>query len=507
MKKLFTLYLSAVSLLSFGQTTPTWQQTINANPTVNVTKSPFLKTTKTIKLFSGETGSIFSYKRSATDSSYVILENSGSKTAIQLVSRFGTALNKIDVGRSGSIKAEATRTTGLSLSWTIDTTNGFVIFSDVPAFPGIIYNSDYSANFTARSLIDKGYADATYAGVSSAWKTTGNSGTVDGTNFIGTTDNIPFNIKVNNQKAGRIDNTLENTFWGYQAGNDNTLGIQNTANGFNALEANTTGNYNTAIGYKALFTNTTAQDNSAFGKDALYTNLSGSLNTAIGNSSLYLNSVGERNTAIGYAAGFRSVGDANVFIGYYSGSYETGSNKFFVDNRERTNEADARIKSMIYGVFGATIATQTITINGQFQINEGNQASEKVLTSDANGVATWGNIVSSATYTATITAVANCTVTATAIGHYQRIGNVVTVGVQPTIDATVTLTLTTAEISLPIPSNFTAIDDLSGCGSTQDDGSNGRAIGSVANDNVSYSFTPVSVLNRAHGITFVYTIK
>src|SRR4030095_14168378 len=48
------------------------------------------------------------------------------------------------------------------------------------------------------------------------WLLTGNAGTVDGTNFIGTTDNIPFNIRVNNQKAGRIDNTLGNTFWGYQ---------------------------------------------------------------------------------------------------------------------------------------------------------------------------------------------------------------------------------------------------------------------------------------------------
>lgn len=45
-------------------------------------------------------------------------------------------------------------------------------------------------------------------GALNAWALLGNASTVDGTNFIGTTDNIPFNIRVNNQKAGRIDPTL-----------------------------------------------------------------------------------------------------------------------------------------------------------------------------------------------------------------------------------------------------------------------------------------------------------
>ena len=44
-------------------------------------------------------------------------------------------------------------------------------------------------------------------GGGNAWLLLGNAGTVDGTNFIGTTDNIPFNIRVNNQRAGRIYNS------------------------------------------------------------------------------------------------------------------------------------------------------------------------------------------------------------------------------------------------------------------------------------------------------------
>jgi hypothetical protein len=51
-----------------------------------------------------------------------------------------------------------------------------------------------------------------------SWNLLGNSGTIDGTNFIGTTDNVPFSIRVNNQKAGRIDQIKENVLLGNLAG-------------------------------------------------------------------------------------------------------------------------------------------------------------------------------------------------------------------------------------------------------------------------------------------------
>ena len=40
---------------------------------------------------------------------------------------------------------------------------------------------------------------------SGAWLLTGNAGTVDGVNFVGTIDSVPFNVRVNNQRSGRID--------------------------------------------------------------------------------------------------------------------------------------------------------------------------------------------------------------------------------------------------------------------------------------------------------------
>jgi len=78
-----------------------------------------------------------------------------------------------------------------------------------------------------------------------AWLTSGNAGTIDGINFLGTTDNVPLNFKVNDQQAGRIDHINANVFFGYKAGNSNT-GSYNTGTGQFALYSNTSGNYNTA---------------------------------------------------------------------------------------------------------------------------------------------------------------------------------------------------------------------------------------------------------------------
>src|SRR5450631_3606743 len=43
-----------------------------------------------------------------------------------------------------------------------------------------------------------------------AWLLTGNSHTKDKINFIGTKDNVPLNIRVNNQPSGRIDSAGAN---------------------------------------------------------------------------------------------------------------------------------------------------------------------------------------------------------------------------------------------------------------------------------------------------------
>ncbi|MGC4023390.1 MAG: tail fiber domain-containing protein [Cyclobacteriaceae bacterium] len=158
---------------------------------------------------------------------------------------------------------------------------------------------------------------------SSGWLLTGNAGTVDGTNFIGTTDAIPLNFKVNAQKAGRIDASLSNTFFGYQSGNVTTSGF-NVAVGHQALQFNTTGTWNTAIGTTALPNNSTGVENTGVGAGALGTNTSGSHNTAVGLNAMFFKAAGDYNTAVGYYSDIASGSTNATAIG--SNAYAGASN-------------------------------------------------------------------------------------------------------------------------------------------------------------------------------------
>lgn len=162
------------------------------------------------------------------------------------------------------------------------------------------------------------------SGGASAWKITGNAGTVDGTNFIGTTDNIPFNIRVNNQKSGEIETSTGNTFFGYQSGNVSSSNLFNTGFGFQTLMSNTTNSNNTAIGGRALSLNTTGTQNTASGSIALYSNTTGGQNTANGMSALYSNTSGGENTANGVSSLYsNTTGSFNTTNGFQSLYYNT----------------------------------------------------------------------------------------------------------------------------------------------------------------------------------------
>ena len=171
-----------------------------------------------------------------------------------------------------------------------------------------------------------------------AWQLLGNAGTVDGTHFLGTTDAVPMNFRVDNQKAGRIGHTGDgSTFLGYQAGNNDdysdnrntyvgyqsgfstTTGFWNTAVGYGSLYTNSTGVANTVFGYEALFSNSTGTKNTAFGFRSSYNNTTGENNVAYGFGSLYTNTTGNNNTALGYSAVYHnSIGTENTGVGYMS---------------------------------------------------------------------------------------------------------------------------------------------------------------------------------------------
>ena len=164
---------------------------------------------------------------------------------------------------------------------------------------------------------------------SDTWDVTGNELTDPAINFLGTIDEQPLRIRVNNLWAGEIHPTSGNVFLGLGAGEANTGAQANTAIGNTALASNTTGIENTAIGKDALYSNTTGYQNTANGYQALYFNTSGYGNTANGNAALTYNTTGYKNTANGYQALYNnSTGIENTANGYqalYSNTSGSGN--------------------------------------------------------------------------------------------------------------------------------------------------------------------------------------
>jgi hypothetical protein len=170
-----------------------------------------------------------------------------------------------------------------------------------------------------------------------------------------------------------------NTFAGYQSGYGNSTGRNNTFNGYYAGRSNTKGNNNAFYGYYSGYRNTTGYDNSFYGLYSGYSTNTGYRNTFQGRSAGYRNTTGRSNTYIGYYAGYNNVtGFSNVFIGNQAGYSETGSNKLYISNSNSSTP-------LIYGDFG----TKNLTVNGGLSIVDGTQQDGYVLTTDANGKASW----------------------------------------------------------------------------------------------------------------------
>ena len=249
------------------------------------------------------------------------------------------------------------------------------------------------------------------------WSLNGNTGTVADTNFIGTTDDAPFNIRINNVHSGLIDRTTGLTHFGYEAGlndisyyssffgydaglNNTTNGDNNTAVGFSsmktntsgysntaigasslsnnlngyantalgyfALRYNTSGQWNTALGYGALASNLTGIENTACAEASLGANIDGSYNQAFGDYSLWQHLHGNGNTAIGYfALGYDTTGTYNIGLGYYAGANLRLSNRLCINSLDRINANGDTTQSILYGYQDATPSLQRLYLNSQ----------------------------------------------------------------------------------------------------------------------------------------------
>ncbi|AZA83578.1 hypothetical protein C1637_14995 [Chryseobacterium lactis] len=150
--------------------------------------------------------------------------------------------------------------------------------------------------------------------VMTGWSLTGNSGMVNGVNYIGTSDNVDVIFKRNNIVSGVLNTT--NTIFGVNSLTANTIGLNNTAVGVNNLISNTTGSMNTAIGSDVLSSNKSGIQNTGYGYRALYSNLDGNNNVANGYFSLFSAKSTIGNVGIG-ASSIRELvsGDENIGIG------------------------------------------------------------------------------------------------------------------------------------------------------------------------------------------------
>lgn len=289
---------------------------------------------------------------------------------------------------------------GVAIPW-INTTGGS-IYNDAMRLLAISSNS---FGFGYNTMLNNtGYANTAVGTSCLTDNTTGLRNTAVGVYALykNTTGNRNSGVGVHaiNDNLTGSDNTAlgyaalqhsllaNNTAVGASALQANAAGYGNSAFGSSALFTNISGQWNNAFGHMALYDNTTGYGNSAFGNSALESNTDANFNTAFGafsqqkitaggNVSIGANSLlnavfAYENTVIGNNALYTSVtGHNNVALGNKAGYYETGDNKLFIDNDKRTNEADARIKALVYGIFDVLTANQLFTVNGNINALEG----------------------------------------------------------------------------------------------------------------------------------------
>ncbi len=147
------------------------------------------------------------------------------------------------------------------------------------------------------------------------------------------------------------------------------------------MVANTSGKKNVAIGFQSLKSNTSGEKNTAIGVNSMSMNDSGDSNTCIGYEVNGLNRTGSRNTIIGFMAGHGNAWHdsfGNIFLGNQAGYYETGDNKLYIENSNTD-----------FPLIGGDFTANEVYINGTIKITGGTPGTDKVLTSDTDGNATW----------------------------------------------------------------------------------------------------------------------
>lgn len=164
----------------------------------------------------------------------------------------------------------------------------------------------------------------------------------------------------------------------------NNDGKKNIGIGTQSLATNTSGSNNVAAGYQSMWNNVDGHDNVGIGGGALVNNSSGSSNTAVGSNALATNVTGSNNSALGYNANVNAAALNNATaIGAHA--VVTQSNSIVLGSLNGINDGQSNTNVGI----GVTAPSASLHVVGTMRYADGSQASGSVLTSDANGNATW----------------------------------------------------------------------------------------------------------------------
>ncbi len=228
------------------------------------------------------------------------------------------------------------------------------VFASTTAGQSVVLN----ANVTIRETLDLVATTSTAGQITQGgtrfFHTYGSANLFLGKNAGNFTLSGDANLVVGENAGTALTSGSENVFVGINAGIVCTIGIENLCVGFEAGRVLTEGAYNTLLG-----------------KWSGYALDTGNLNVIVGHAAGTAVTSGERNTIVGVTAGAAiTTADDSVYLGFKAGFYETVSNKLYIDNTQRSSEADGRVKALIYGIFAATTAAQYVTINGNLIVRE-----------------------------------------------------------------------------------------------------------------------------------------
>ncbi len=173
---------------------------------------------------------------------------------------------------------------------------------------------------------------------------------------------------------------------------DLTDAIYNAGSYFLGTQAGINANANTNnFGFAdyALESVTDGTNNLALGKFSQKDNVTGWNNVAIGSNTLRYNTTGSYNTVLGNGAGSNTTGGSFsgcVMIGHQVGINNTENNKLYIDNSGTATP-----------LIGGDFSDDRVDINGTIKITGGNPGAGKILTSDADGNASWESAGAAAT--------------------------------------------------------------------------------------------------------------